>query len=117
MLWHVCQMQLLNSEGRWIEKIDSEDTLATGIAFYEGNRSVQKDFQKAARYLNAALNAGNSEAHYYLGMLYRNGWGVQISNKTVFEYYDKGTRLKDPKSLANYQLATYRVKVPKQTLP
>ncbi len=99
MFCHICRMQLLNSEGRWIEEIDSEDKLATGIAFYEGNRSVHKDFLKAARYLNSALNAGNSEAYYYLGMLYRYGNGVQRCNKTAFDYFEKGSRSKDPKAM------------------
>ncbi len=105
MLCHVCRMRLLNSEGRWIEEIDSEDKLATGIAFYEGNRSVRKDFQKAARYLNSALNAGNSEAYYYLGMMHRSGSGVQKCNLTAFEYFEKGTRAKDPKSMAQLSVA------------
>ncbi len=95
---HVCRRHLLHSEDRWIEQIGS-DKLATGIAFYEGNRSVRKDFLKAARYLNAALKAGNSEAYYYVGMLYRFGSGVQKSNITAFEYFEKGTRSKDSKSM------------------
>ncbi len=100
MLCHVCRTQLLNSGDQWIEEIDSVDKLATGIAFYEGSQSVPKDLQKAARYLNAALNAGNSEAYYYLGMLYRSGGGVEKCNITAFKYFEKGTRSKDPKSMA-----------------
>ncbi len=64
-----------------------DDRLATEIAFYEGNRSIQKDFLKAARYFNAALIAGNSEANYYLGMLYRTDSGVEICNETAFQFF------------------------------
>ena len=92
MLCHVCRRNLLNSEDRWIQQIDSEDKLVTGIAFYEGNHSVRKDLQKAARYLNAALSAGNSDANYYLGMLYGSGNGVRKCNMTASEYFEKGTR-------------------------
>ena len=49
--------------------------------------------------MNAALNARNSEACYYLGMLYRSGSGVQMCYKTVPEYFKKGTRSKDPKAM------------------
>ena len=46
MLFQVSQMQLLNSEDRWIEEIDLDDKLATGISFYEGNQSIHNDFGK-----------------------------------------------------------------------
>ncbi len=100
LLCPVYQKQLLSSEDQWIEEIVSAEKLATGIAFYEGNKSIPIDFQKAARFLNAALNEGNSEAYYYLGMLYRSGRGVQQCNVTAFEYFEKVARSKDPKSMA-----------------
>ncbi len=64
--------------------------MATGIAFYEGNRRIRKDFVKAARYLNAALRAGNSEANYYLG----------ICNKTAFQFFEEEMRARGPKAIA-----------------
>ncbi len=110
MFCHVCQRRYSKSkslvlenqcrEERWAENIDLDDRLATGIAFYEGNRCIRKDFFKAARYLNAALDAGHSEANYYLGMLYRTGSGVQMCNETAFQFFEKGTRAKDPKAMA-----------------
>ncbi len=58
MLCLGCRIQLVNSKDRSIEENNSIDKLAAGVLFYEGNQSVGKDLQKAARYLNAAVNAG-----------------------------------------------------------
>ncbi len=91
MLSHIRRTKLLSPRDRWVVDTDSRKQLASGIAFYEGNQSVRKDFRKAARYLNDALNAGNSGAYYYLGMLYRCGDGVQRCLKTAIEYFEKGS--------------------------
>ncbi len=86
-------------QDRWVENMDLDDRLETGIVFYEGNRSVRKDFAKAARYFNGSLKAGNFEANYYLGMLYRTGSEVQLCNETTFHFFERGMRAKDPKSM------------------
>ncbi len=85
---------------RWDENINQGEKIAAEIVFFEGNCTIQQDFLKAARYLNAALSAGNSEANYYLGMLYRTGRGVQICNRTALRFFEKGARAKDPKAIA-----------------
>ncbi len=83
----------------WINQIDGIQKLATGISFYEGNQSFNKDYVKAARYLNAALEAGKWEANYYLGMLYRRGKGVKRCNVTAVHHFEKGTHAKDAKAI------------------
>ncbi len=105
----VCQKHISNSkriflrsqcrQDRWPENIDIDGRYATGIAFYEGNQSIQEDFAKAARYLDAALRARNSEANYYLGMMYSNGNGVQMCNETAFQLFERGTRAEDPEAM------------------
>lgn len=82
-----------------MEEIDATDKLATGIAFYEGNQSVEKDFQKAARYFNAALSARKREANYYLGLLYQTGQGVDRCNISAFEFFSSGMSAIDPKAM------------------
>ncbi len=104
MFCQVCRMHLSNSDDRWMEGIESGDKLAIGRAFYEGNQCIRKDFQKAARFLNAALKAGNSEAYYYLGMLYSSGSCIKKCNITAFEHFEKGARSKDSKSMAELSL-------------
>ncbi len=42
----------------WIDQIYNTEKLSAGISFYEGNESIEKDYVKAARCLNAALEAG-----------------------------------------------------------
>ena len=42
----------------WINQIYNTEKLSAGISFYEGNERIEKDYVKAARCLNAALEAG-----------------------------------------------------------
>ncbi len=83
----------------WMDQMEAVDKLTTGISFYKGNESVGKDYVKAARYLNAALQAGKWEANYYLGMLYRRGKGIQRCNVTAIQHFENGTLAKDAKAM------------------
>ncbi len=87
-----------------MQEIDLAIKQATGIAYYEGTGSILKNFSKAARYLNAVLKNGSSEASYYLEILHRSGNGMKKCNVTAFKYFEKGARSKDPKSMAELSL-------------
>ncbi len=109
VLVQVCQQKYVETSGvldesqrrneAWIDQMEAVDKLTTGISFYKGNERVGKDYVKAARYLNAALEGGRWEAHYYLGMLYRRGKGVQRCNLTAVQHFEKGTHAKDAKAM------------------
>ena len=86
----------------WMKSMDSMDKLAIGISYYKGNEDVPKDFSKAARYLHAARNDGKTEANYYLGMMYRSGWGVHRCNATAFSLFQEGSRAKHPAAMTEY---------------
>ncbi len=87
-------------EDNWMTEVDSTTQLSLGIAFYEGNPRVPQDYFKAARFLNAALNAGRREANYYLGMMCKSGQGVSQCNIAAFEFFNSGTRANDPKAMS-----------------
>ena len=100
LLCHLSGMKSLHSEDRLINGIDSRKNLATVVVFFEANISIGKDFQKAARYLNAAPKARNWNAYYYLRMIYPSGFGVPRPNIMAIEYFEKKTCSKHPKSMA-----------------
>ncbi len=83
----------------WVEGFDSRDKLSLGITFYEGSPSVPQNYFKAARYLNAALNADKWEANYYLGMMSTSGKGLPQCNITARDFFNAGTRANDPKAV------------------
>ncbi len=109
VLVHICQRKCVETSGvldesqrrteAWIDQMEAVDKLTTGISFYEGNARVDKDYVKAARYLNASLEAGKWEANYCLGMLYQKGKGVQRCNVTAVEHFENGIHAKDAKAM------------------
>ena len=94
----VCNTSEL-SESRWLEGVGPGDKLAIGISWYNGNGSFGKDYEKAARHLNAAVRAGMSEANYYLGKLYQGGLGVERCDITAVNCFKKGAVANDPKAM------------------
>lgn len=88
-------------EDRWMAGIDPLVELATGIMFYEGNRDVQKDYIKAARFLHAARDAGKMEASYYLGMIYKSDKGAYRCNATAFKLFKEGADVEHPPAMTS----------------
>ncbi len=88
----------------WMEDIDPTSKFYLGILFYERSLSVPQDCFKATSYLNAILNAGKSEANYYLGMMRKFGNGRSQCNIAAFEFFNAGTRANDPKAMSQLAL-------------
>ena len=109
IVYEVCKMKTIESkdvydtshlnESRWLKGADPSDKLAMGISWYNGNASFGKDYEKAARHLNAARRAGVSEANYYLGMLYQEGLGVERCDLAAVKCFKKGAFANDPKAM------------------
>ncbi len=72
--------------------------LATGTCFYEGKHG-RKNFEEAAWHLYAVVDAGRSEAFYFLGMLYLHGNNVARCNVTAKKYFQLGSDARDPAAM------------------
>ena len=86
-------------ESWWLNGVNASDKLAMGILWYNGKGSFGKDYEKAARHLNAALKSGVGEANYYLGKLYQGGLGVERCDMTAINCFKKGASANDPKAM------------------
>lgn len=50
-------------------------------AFFKG------DYETAISYLMPAADRGNAEAQFFVGNMYENGFGVELSDTKAFDYY------------------------------
>ncbi len=75
-------------------KADGAGNFAIGLAYLTGEDAVPFDEGKAFEYIQKATLAGNTDAYFYLGMLYKDGRGVQQDDAKAIEAYtvaaDKG---------------------------
>jgi TPR repeat protein len=65
--------------------------LSEAIAFYN-----QNEFVKALPIFQKLANEKNSEAQFYLGMMYENGEGVFCNIETAKNWYRKASRGRNP---------------------
>ena len=90
----------------WMVHMGATDKLVTGVSFYKGSIS-HSNYQKAARYLHAAAKAGEGEAYYYLGMMYRIGQGMEKCNLTAVKMFREGIRAKDAAAMTGLAQCYY----------
>lgn len=65
----------------------------------------QAEFAKAVHLLEKAADLKDANGQYYLGLCYENGFGVEESTATAFEFYKKASL--GGSADASYRLATY----------
>ncbi len=85
-------------KGRGISQRMGYMHLATGTCLYEGKYG-RKNFEEASQHLHAAVDAGRSEAYYFLGMLYLHGNGVARCNLTAKKFFQLGSDAQDPAAM------------------
>ena len=52
-------------------------------------RSVPQDYDEAVKWLRKAASHGLSDAEYSLGLMYRNGLGVQEDEEEARKWFEK----------------------------
>lgn len=70
---------------------DSDNDRLKGLGYIYGN-GVEKDVKKGLKLLGKAVNAGNTEAQYDVGVLYRDGVGVKRSYSDAAAWFRKAGR-------------------------
>ncbi|MBP0716353.1 tetratricopeptide repeat protein [Burkholderia sola] len=107
----------LRDEGRgWLEtaaaadKADTADApaarraqLALGKALLLGSGDVPKDYVRARALLGAAASDGDPAAAYYLGLIYRSGYGIAADPVQAAHWFDIASRADIP--AADFMLA------------
>ncbi len=64
--------------------------LSAGVHLYKAESGVQ-DFEVVAQHFNFAIRMGWIQGHYYLGMLYKSGFGVERCDITARNFFEQGT--------------------------
>ncbi|CAG2295616.1 MULTISPECIES: tetratricopeptide repeat protein [Burkholderia] len=107
----------LRDEGRgWLEtaaaadKADTADApaarraqLALGKALLLGSGDLPKDYARARTLLGAAASDGDPAAAYYLGLIYRSGYGIAADPVQAAHWFDIASRADIP--AADFMLA------------
>ena len=86
-------------KGCRIHQMPGSVHLSTGENLFYCKHGV-RDFRAAARHFHAAANLGWSQAYYYLGMLYKSGWGVERCDVTCKNFFQMGADAKCPSAIA-----------------
>ncbi|MBR8331395.1 sel1 repeat family protein [Burkholderia ambifaria] len=103
----------LRDEGRgWLEtaadgKTDSPAArraqLALGKALLLGSGDIPKDYARARALLGEAAGQGDSAAAYYLGLIYRSGYGIAADPVQAAHWFELASRADIP--AADFMLA------------
>ncbi|KAJ3430964.1 sel1-repeat-containing protein ybeq [Anaeramoeba flamelloides] len=62
--------------------------------FEEMGWEVQINEKKALKYLKVAVELGNGQSAYLIGISYQKGYGCEINYRTALEYYKRALELK-----------------------
>ncbi len=92
----------LRNEGmRWLETAaqpsdgtpgDARARLALGKALLFGTGGVTRDYPRALHLLRQAADRGDAAAAYYLGLMYRSGYGTAADTVLAAHWFDHAAR-------------------------
>jgi uncharacterized protein len=61
---------------------------------------VTQDYQAALSWYRKAANQGHDKAQYMLGIMYENGYGVNMDDKIALTWYKKAADQGNPDAIA-----------------
>lgn len=77
-----------------------------GYYYYRGENGYEQNYQKAALYFEKANELGYSDAANYLGIMFRNGYGVKKDIMKSIHYFESvSIGVENPNWFAAYNLA------------
>lgn len=93
----------LRNEGmRWLETAapsDARAQLSLGKALLLGTGGVERDYPRALRLLRQSADNGDAAAAYYLGLMYRSGYGTAIDTIQAAHWFDRAARHEIPAAM------------------
>jgi TPR repeat protein len=85
-----------------------------GIMAIENDKGVAPDFISAAKYFEQAADLGDSDAAYALGLLYRNGTGVDKSDEQAAQWIGRAAKENNIPAEVEYAIMLFNgIGVPK----
>jgi TPR repeat protein len=75
---------------------DAEAQDALGGWYHEGKGGLPKDDAEAVKWYRKAAEQGDSEGQFYLGLMYRRGWGVEKDYAEACKWYRKAGEQGNP---------------------
>ena len=66
---------------------DSDAFVMMGSVHHQGTKEIKQDLGKAVALWEKAVELGSDLAHYYLGVAYMNGHGVEEDDKKALYHY------------------------------
>uniref|UniRef100_UPI0018D01AC1 tetratricopeptide repeat protein n=1 Tax=Ralstonia pseudosolanacearum TaxID=1310165 RepID=UPI0018D01AC1 len=71
---------------------DARAQLALGKALLLGTGGVARDYPRALHLLRQAADRGDAAAAYYLGLMYRSGYGTAANTALAAHWFDGAAR-------------------------
>lgn len=71
-----------------LQSVANKGDIQAQIALAKLYQTELKDNENAAKYWKLAADLGNKEAQYEVGLIYQNGRGVEINDKTAAHYME-----------------------------
>ncbi len=85
------------------EKVGNK-TYQLGLCYYRGANGYPLDYNKAFKFISAAANAGNDEAMHMMGIMYKNGQGVQQSYQLAVDCFYRAIKINSGNGYAAFDL-------------
>lgn len=75
----------------WLDRAaqqgSAEAAVLLGKLYFQGNSDVEINFPVALKWFQQAEHSKNPSAAYYLGLMYKNGYGIQADPKKAVQYF------------------------------
>lgn len=91
-----------NENSLLVNKTTTEELFKTGINLYE-----QQDYLEASKYLKNAADKGHTQAQYFLGVIYENGYGTEADSELALRWWRLAAGGGDVKALHNIGVLFY----------
>ena len=81
-------------------KAGSRDAVTIlGKIYFNGDKQIAKDYKLAMQWFNLAYQQHDPTAAYYLGLMYKNGYGTQIQSTQAVKYFEFAAKNNIPSAM------------------
>lgn len=88
---------------KWLEQAaqqgNHEAAMTLGKLYFHGDEHIAKNYHLALQWFKQAYAAQDSTAAYYLGLMYKNGYGVDIQPTQAVQYFQFAANQQIPSAM------------------